>query len=76
MGRRLGDVEGRAVPAGPVAPIDYTADLRAPLLGIFGNDDTHPSPDQVNLHEAELERYGKTYEFYRYDGRQARLLLM
>ena len=55
-------------PARPVAPIDYTADLRAPLLGIFGNDDTHPTPEQVNLHEAELKRYGKTYEFYRYDG--------
>ena len=26
------------------------------------------SPEQVNLHEAELKRHGKTYEFYRYDG--------
>jgi carboxymethylenebutenolidase len=54
--------------ARPVAPIDYTADLQAPLLGLFGNDDSHPSPEQVDLHEAELTRYGKTYEFYRYDG--------
>ena len=30
--------------AGPVAPVYYTADLSAPLLGLFGNDDTHPSP--------------------------------
>jgi carboxymethylenebutenolidase len=22
----------------------------------------------VNQHEAELKKYGKTYEFYRYDG--------
>ena len=55
-------------PARPVAPIDYTADLQAPLLGLFGNDDKHPSPEQVNQHEAELQRHGKTYEFYRYDG--------
>jgi carboxymethylenebutenolidase len=55
-------------PAHPVAPIDYTADLQAPLLGLFGNDDRHPSPEQVSLHEAELKRHGKTYEFYRYDG--------
>jgi carboxymethylenebutenolidase len=52
----------------PVAPIDYTAQLSAPLLGIFGNDDTHPSPEQVDRHEAELKRHGKEYEFHRYDG--------
>jgi carboxymethylenebutenolidase len=54
--------------ARPVAPIDYTAGLTAPLLGIFGNDDQHPTPEQVNLHEAELTRQAKTYEFHRYDG--------
>ena len=57
-------------------PIDYTADLTAPLLGLFGNDDTHPSPEQVDLHEAELKRHGKDYEFHRYDGAGARLLLL
>jgi carboxymethylenebutenolidase len=55
-------------PSRPVAPIDYTAELAAPLLGVFGNDDSHPSPAQVDLHEAELERHGKAYDFYRYDG--------
>ncbi len=54
--------------ARPVAPIDYTPSLTAPLLGLFGNDDSHPTPEQVNLHEAELKRHGKEYEFYRYDG--------
>ena len=54
--------------ARPVAPIDYTAELGAPLLGLFGNDDKFPSPDQVNTHEAELQRLGKTHEFHRYDG--------
>ena len=29
-------------PARPVAPIDYTKDLDAPLLGLFGNDDQSP----------------------------------
>jgi carboxymethylenebutenolidase len=55
-------------PARPVAPIDYTADLNAPLLGLFGNDDSHPTPAQVNQHEEELKRLGKEYEFHRYDG--------
>jgi carboxymethylenebutenolidase len=52
----------------PVAPIDYTKDLNCPLLGLFGNDDQGPSPEQVNIHEAELKKQGKNYEFHRYDG--------
>jgi len=55
-------------PARPVAPIDYTAKLKCPLLGIFGNDDQHPTKEQVDLHEAELKKHGKDYEFHRYDG--------
>lgn len=54
--------------AHPVAPVSYTAQLEAPLLGLFGNDDSHPSPEQVNMHEAELKQHGKAYEFHRYDG--------
>jgi carboxymethylenebutenolidase len=52
----------------PVSPLDYTKDLSAPLLGLFGNDDKNPTPEQVNQHEAELKKYAKTYEFHRYDG--------
>jgi carboxymethylenebutenolidase len=52
----------------PVAPIDLTEKMTAPLLGIFGNDDQAPTPDQVNRTEAELKRLGKSYEFHRYDG--------
>ncbi|MBI2850513.1 MAG: dienelactone hydrolase family protein [Chloroflexi bacterium] len=55
-------------PAQPVAPIDLTANLNCPLLGIFGNDDQSPSPDQVNRLEAELKKHGKNYQFHRYDG--------
>ena len=55
-------------PQRPVAPIDYTKDLGCPLIGIFGNDDKNPSPDQVNLHEEELKKAGKNFEFHRYDG--------
>jgi carboxymethylenebutenolidase len=52
----------------PVAPIDMTRELACPLLGLFGNDDRAPSPEQVNQHEAELKKHGKNYEFHRYDG--------
>ena len=55
-------------PKMPVAPIDLTAGLSCPLLGIFGNEDKAPTPEQVNQHEAELKKHGKNYEFHRYDG--------
>ena len=55
-------------PKQPVAVVDYTKDLNAPLLGLFGNDDQRPSPADVDVHEAELKKYGKKYEFHRYDG--------
>lgn len=57
-----------ATPARPVAPIEYTADLDAPLLGVFGNDDQSPTPEQVDAHEQALREAGKAYEFHRYDG--------
>ena len=55
-------------PAQPKAHIDMTDGLSAPLLGIFGNDDQSPSPEQVNQHEEALKAAGKNYEFHRYDG--------
>jgi carboxymethylenebutenolidase len=55
-------------PNRPVAAIDYTKDLSCPLLGLFGNEDKSPPPDQVDLHEEELKKHGKEHEFHRYDG--------
>jgi len=52
----------------PVAPVDYTKDLSCPILGIFGDDDKRPNPEQVNQHEAELKKQKKNYEFHRYPG--------
>jgi carboxymethylenebutenolidase len=52
----------------PQAVIDMTPSMRVPLLGIFGNDDASPDPDQVNRIEEVLRAQGKDYEFYRYDG--------
>lgn len=52
----------------PVAPIDMTPEISCPLLGIFGNEDAAPSPEEVNQTEAELKKHNKNYEFYRYDG--------
>lgn len=50
----------------PVAPLDYTKDLPCPILGLFGEEDHSPTPEQVARHEEELKRHGKHYEFHMY----------
>lgn len=55
-------------PAQPVAPIDLSPQMGAPLLGLFGNDDRSPTPAQVDRTEATLRELGKAHEFHRYDG--------
>jgi carboxymethylenebutenolidase len=51
----------------PVAPIDFTRDLPCPLLGLFGAEDTRPSPEDTAKTEAALRQHNKTYEFHTYD---------
>jgi carboxymethylenebutenolidase len=41
--------------------------LRAPLLGLFGNEDSHPSPEQVDRLDEVLAEHAKPHEFHRYD---------
>ena len=55
-------------PARPKAPLDYSEGITAPILGLFGNDDRSPSPEQVDTQEAKLKELSKNYEFHRYDG--------
>jgi carboxymethylenebutenolidase len=52
----------------PVSPHELTRNLTCPVLGLFGNEDSSPTPAQVDQLEAELKKHGKTYEFHRYDG--------
>jgi carboxymethylenebutenolidase len=47
--------------------VDQLPNLRAPLLGLFGNEDSYPSPEQVDELEQLLKDNNKTYEFHRYD---------
>ena len=53
-------------PQQPVAPFDLTKDLCCPLLGLFGEEDVSPPPDQVARHEEELKKHGKEIEFHMY----------
>jgi carboxymethylenebutenolidase len=53
---------------GKITPIvDQIPNLSSPLLGLFGNEDQHPSPEAVNELETALQAAGKTYDFHRYD---------
>ena len=65
-GGRVVMSEADLTPAQPVAPIDYTEDLSCPLLSLFGEDDDRPTPEQVAIHERELKKHGKDYEFHMY----------
>ena len=65
-GGRVVVPEADLTAAQPVAPIDYTKDLSCPLLGLFGEEDDSPTPDQVAAHEQELKKHGKSYEFHMY----------
>ena len=58
--------EAELTPRQPVAPIDYTAQLACPLLGLFGEEDRSPTPEQVAIHEQALRQHGKNYEFHMY----------
>ena len=48
--------------------VDQLPDLHCPLLGLFGNDDSHPSPRHVDELDRILTELGKEHEFHRYDG--------
>ena len=58
------------IPAGmplKVTPIvDKTPSLSCPLLGLFGEEDSYPSPAQVVELEEALKASNKTYEFHSY----------
>jgi carboxymethylenebutenolidase len=47
--------------------VEQLPSLRAPLLGLFGNEDAYPSPEQVNELDEILTANDKPHEFHRYD---------
>jgi carboxymethylenebutenolidase len=49
-------------------PFERSASIECPVLGLFGNEDQNPSPDDVAKIEAELTRLGKPHEFHGYAG--------
>ena len=52
-----------------VSPLLDVADrLSCPLLGLFGAEDSYPSPEQNAELERTLTKHGKTFEFHTYEG--------
>lgn len=49
-------------------PFEQTADISCPVLGLFGEEDQNPSPDDVAKIDAELTKHGKEHEFHSYAG--------
>lgn len=58
------------LPMGRNSPpaIERAADIRCPVIGFFGNDDTNPTPADVDDYDAALTKAGVEHVFHRYDG--------
>ncbi len=50
------------------SPIEQARNIRAPMLGLFGEEDENPSPSDVQRIDTELTRLGKAHEFRSYAG--------
>jgi carboxymethylenebutenolidase len=48
--------------------IELAPAIRCPVIGFFGNEDTNPTPEDVNHYDAALTRAGVEHVFHRYDG--------
>jgi carboxymethylenebutenolidase len=62
-------VTGTTAPGRPQRPnlVPLLPDLRAPLLGLFGNEDAHPTRADVDELEQILVANHKQHEIHRYD---------
>jgi carboxymethylenebutenolidase len=63
-------VKATAIYYGPlVTDADQLKNLQGPVLGVFGNNDKHPSPDDVAKFKSALATAGKTdVTIYQFDG--------
>ena len=50
------------------APVELASRIACPVLGIFGNDDASPSPEDADDYAAALKAAEVPHEFHRYDG--------
>lgn len=53
---------------GATPPIELVAGMGCSVMGVFGNDDTNPSPEDVDDLDMALTQAGISHVFHRYDG--------
>ena len=58
--------EGMPLKVGPI--VHLAKDLSCPLLGLFGAEDSYPSPAEVAVLDKALAEAGKEHEFHTYEG--------
>ena len=58
--------EGLPIKMTPI--VGLAGDLSCPLLGLFGEEDKYPTPEETAELSAELTRLGKEHEFHTYAG--------
>ena len=63
-GGSIGVARGEGRPA----PLSLAGNVACPVLGVFGNDDQNPSPQNVKELADALDAAGKSREFHSYDG--------
>ena len=68
-----GPIKGRPSPIQPTNPEDIAADIKAPLLGMYGGQDTGIAVADVQAAAAKARAAGKTVEIVVFPRRSARL---
>lgn len=58
----------KALGAGNQPLIELARHINCPVIGFFGNEDTNPSPEDVEDYSAALAAAGVPHEFHQYDG--------
>ena len=53
---------------GGPSPLELTGNIRCPVIVFDGEEDKHPSPDEVRKTEAELARHGVVHEVHIFPG--------
>jgi carboxymethylenebutenolidase len=49
-----------------VTPFERLRNIECPVIGFFGDEDRHPSPEDVDRIDAELSKHGIEHDFHRY----------
>ncbi len=58
--------EGMGIKMSPI--IDQADGISCPVLGLFGAEDTHPSPEDVAEIDRRLTELGKQHDFHTFEG--------